>query len=114
MKNVPKENNNFALIVVGVVAIVSIVGLLKLDGMTAKVSDSGSKSRILTESNEIVYCSSLDCKDSCGKECVGVKTRAGAGISNIYCAHNLFKEKKGTYYLHYFCGLFFFFFFFLF
>lgn len=105
MKEVVKEDNtNFALVVVGIVAVVGIIGMLKFNDVTGKVSDSGSSSRILTASNEIVYCSPLDCKDVCGKECIGVKTRAGAGVSNIYCANNLYYDSEGTYYMHYFCG----------
>jgi len=99
-----KENTNFALIVVGVVAVVAVIGLLNIDNISGKATSSQSRSVINTDTGNIYYCSAADCKDSCGKECIGVKTRAGAQESIVYCSHNLFYDSQGTYYMYYFCG----------
>ncbi len=96
-----KEDSNFALIVVGVVAVVAIIGLLNFNTISGKGIASHSKSEIISDTG-MVYCAP-DCNDKCAKSnCIGIKTGAGAGTS--YCSHNLLYDAEGTYYMHYYCG----------
>lgn len=100
-----KEETNFALIVVGIIAVVAIVGMLNFNNFTGKATGQQTKSEVVDEKTGNVYFCAPDCNAKCGKAtCIGIKTRAGVGEEVSYCPNNLNYDAEGTYYMHYFCG----------
>ncbi len=77
-------DNNFALIVVGVVAVVAIVGLLNLNGGTGKVVTEKTADSIILEDGTLAWCEGEACKEANGRECKFISTDVGKSCSKIY------------------------------
>lgn len=77
--------NNFALIVVGIVAVVAIVGILNFNNTTGKVVTDETSDTIILEDSSMAWCSEEVCKTTNNvASCKFISTDIGKSCSRIF------------------------------
>ena len=79
------EETNFALVVVGIVAVVGIIGILNFNGIAGGAITEKTSESIILDDGTLAWCTERQCEATNGAQCHFVPTSIGKGCG-IYQA----------------------------